>query len=80
MTQQMTAQRDFRVECHGSIWLFHPLTAQARAHLVEVSDAAPEIQFWGTAMVVETRYVDGVVSALSQNGFNVRAPGDYRNS
>jgi hypothetical protein len=68
---RILAARDFQVECHGSIWLFRPLTEVARKHLEDVAAACDEIQFFGNAMVVEPRYVDGVALGLARNGFNV---------
>lgn len=62
---------DFRFENHGSIYLCRPLTDRARQHLSDVAAAAPDIQFFGNAMVVEPRYVEGVIDSLLTNDFNV---------
>jgi hypothetical protein len=60
---------DFILENHGSIWLVHPQSDAAREHLAEnVSD---EAQWFGKALVVEPRYVEGLVNGLRDNGWEV---------
>ena len=60
---------DFILENHGSIWLVRPQSEPAREHLAEnVSD---EAQWFGDALVVEPRYVEGLVNGLRNNGWEV---------
>lgn len=60
------AQPDFRVENHGTICLFHPLSETAKEWL---SRTAPEdAQFLGNAMAVEPRYAGGVIEAAEAEG------------
>jgi len=66
---------DFRIDDHGSIQLFVPLNQAARDW---VTETAPEdAQWWraleGSALVVEPRYMEGVVQAAEAAGFNVVA-------
>lgn len=55
----------FDVENHGSIALVRPLTADARTWLEEHTDG----QWFGGALVVEPRYLDGLVAGLIEEGF-----------
>lgn len=58
--------KDFQLEDNGSIWLFRPLTVAAKEFL---ANTAPEdAQFFGNAMVVEHRYVEGVCDAIDLAG------------
>jgi len=60
---------DFVVENHGSICLLQPMTKEARAW---IEDTKPEdAMMWGTALVVEPRYVEGVVEAATNSGYTV---------
>ena len=63
------ASVDFRFEDHGSVALIVPLNDDARAELaiIEPEDA----QHWGDALVVEPRYVGGIVEVLDGDGFSV---------
>jgi hypothetical protein len=64
---------DFRVDNHGSIALFVPLNQTARDWLTET--APEDAQWWraieGSAMVVEPRYVQGVIDAAQEAGLEV---------
>jgi hypothetical protein len=58
---------DFLVECHGSIYLFRPLTKEAREWLDET--APDDAQFVGVALVVEHRYAEHVAEVFKDNGY-----------
>lgn len=61
---------DFQIESHGSISLVRPLNKAAAQWLV---DTCPEdAQFMGNAMVVEPRYVFGVIDAIDAHGLSHR--------
>jgi len=60
---------DFVFSDNGSLWLCRPTNQEARQHLEEnVSD---EAQWFGGALVVEPRYVEGLVEGLVENGYLV---------
>ncbi len=64
---------DFTLSYHGSIALLAPLTPEAQALLA--SDAMPDdAMFWGDALVVELRYVDGLIEALFEDGYTTERP------
>jgi hypothetical protein len=57
----------FRVEDHGSIVLIRPLTSDVERWFEEhVPDDA---QWFGSALVVEPRYVGPIVTALIDEGY-----------
>jgi hypothetical protein len=58
---------DFSFVDHGTIVLLMPRTPEATAHLR--SDAFDGAQVWGSAIVVEPRYVDTLAAALAADGF-----------
>ena len=61
---------DVHVVNHHSIVLFHLNTSEASAWVEEnVSD---EAQFFGTALVVEPRYVAALVAGMGEAGLEVR--------
>lgn len=60
---------DFTFENHGSIWLCRPQNDAAREHLEE--NVSEEAQWFGGALVVEPRYVEGLVGGLRDNGWSV---------
>lgn len=63
------ATPDLSIENHGSIVLFRPLTDEGKEW---IDRTAPEdAQFFANAMVVEPRYVAGVVDAAQADGLNV---------
>ena len=55
----------FDVENHGSICLVRPLTPDVSSWLHEHTDGT----WFGSALVVEPRYVEPLVTALIQEGF-----------
>jgi hypothetical protein len=60
---------DYRCECHGSLWLVYPLNAGAHQHLVE--HVGSEAQWFGDALVVESRYINELIAGLKDAGFTV---------
>jgi hypothetical protein len=72
------ASADFTFINHGSLWLVIPAGTAQRAHLAaHVSD---EAQWLGGALAVEPRYVDGLASALTDDGFHVIGVGHAHTS
>lgn len=60
---------DLKVENHGTIFLVRPVT---RAGSQWLADTKPDdAQFFGSAMAVEPRYVEGVVNAAREAGLEV---------
>jgi hypothetical protein len=55
----------FDVENHGSVCLVRPLTPDVRTWLEEHTDGT----WFGSALVVEPRYVDTLVTALIEEGY-----------
>jgi hypothetical protein len=55
-----------QLENHGSIWLLRPLDGAAREWLNET--APSDAQFFGDALVIEPRYVPGVIEAFTSAG------------
>jgi hypothetical protein len=64
---------DFVVSGGGSVYLIHPLTDDAKSHLLRV--VGEEAQFFGDAVAVEHRYVADFVAALAEDGFAVAGEG-----
>ena len=60
---------DVQVVNHGSILLFHLNTREASAWVEE--NVAGEAQFFGTALVVEPRYVAALVAGMREEGLEV---------
>lgn len=61
---------DFTFENHGSICLLQPVTDAAREWTQEnVGDG--ETQYWGTAVVIEHRYVNHIILGLTEAGLRV---------
>ena len=57
---------DFTLESHGSLALLWPNTVQAAVWL---NVTAPhDAQFWCSALLIEPRYVTGVIDAASADG------------
>ena len=54
----------YRVDNHGSILLVHP--QNQRTYDVLKRGAPENAQWWGTALVVEPRYIEGVIDYLEQ--------------
>jgi len=60
---------DFYVQDGGSIFLLQPLTEAARAW---VSEHIPEdAQYFGSAVVVEHRYIGNIVAGIQNDGLTV---------
>lgn len=59
----------FRVENHGSIVLVRPETEGEHEWLEQT--APEDAQWWGDALVVEPRYVAGVLEAARNDGFDI---------
>jgi len=57
------------LENHGSIYLLKPLSDSARDWLRNT--APDEAQFWSDALVIEPRYVRGVIEAFEEAGGDV---------
>jgi hypothetical protein len=55
----------FDVENHGTLYLIRPHTNDVRDWLQEHTDG----QWFGSALVVEPRYVEPLVTALIEEGF-----------
>jgi hypothetical protein len=60
---------DFRIENHGSIFLFDPQNAQSQNHLR--NNVSEEALWFGGALVVEPRYAADLAEALHAEGFQV---------
>jgi hypothetical protein len=61
---------DVHVVNHHSIVLFHLNTPEASAWVEE--NVSEEAQFFGTALVVEPRYVAALVASMREAGLEVR--------
>ena len=64
-----TLRPDFHCENHGSLFLLFPVTESARSWIEEhlPSDA----QWFGTAVVVEHRYIWAILQGLQDDGLVV---------
>ena len=62
-------EADFRIENHGSIFLFDPQNTSAENHLRD--NVSEEAQWFGGALVVEPRYVIDLAIALEAEGFRI---------
>lgn len=61
---------DFFVENHGSIVLLRPVTPAANEWVEQhIPDDA---QYFGNAVVVEPRYIEGIVNGIQNDGLEVR--------
>lgn len=60
---------DFSVSNHGSIFLLQPLTFAARAWIEEHVD--PDHQEWAGGVVVEHRFIRGLVEGIAADGHTV---------
>jgi hypothetical protein len=65
----MNAKRDLKVIDHGSIVLVRPDTKAAREWLE--ATAPEDALYWCSALVVEPRYVAGVVECAREAGLEV---------
>lgn len=62
-------QHDFTVENHGSIFLLRPWTPEADNWIVEC--LPPDVQFMGSAVAVEPRYVADIVKSIKNDGLTI---------
>jgi hypothetical protein len=58
----------FNVENHGSIVLIRPLTSDVHVWLIQ-NCGDEDTQWFGSALVVEPRYVEDIVHGLVEAGF-----------
>lgn len=61
---------DFRVQRHGTVWMFEPLTERAKDHAASVIDVQ-EWQWLGPAFGVDHRLALDLVPALEEEGFEI---------
>lgn len=65
----MNVQLDVSVEDHGSLWLFRPLTEEAKTWIDDnVEDAA---LWFGGALAVEARFAQAMVEGMLADGLEV---------
>jgi hypothetical protein len=60
---------DVRVENHGSIFLFQPLSSAAREWIDQ--NIPDDAQFLGTALAVEHRYAHDIAEGMQADGLEV---------
>jgi len=60
---------DFRIQNHGSIFLFDPQNTRAKNYLDE--NISREALWFGEALVVEPRYARDLATALQREGFQL---------
>jgi len=65
---QTVSAPDYVIENHGSIVLVRPQGPQSRQHLEAVTSG----MWYGSALVVELRYLDALVAGLTDEGFVVQ--------
>jgi len=64
---------DFKLENCGSLFLLRPLSSAAKEWMREhLPLDAPETQFWGEAIVIESRYVAPIVDGIVGDGLVLR--------
>ncbi|QXN71178.1 hypothetical protein RCDURKIN_122 [Rhodobacter phage RcDurkin] len=59
----------FSVENHGSVFLIRAHTDDATAQLQLMKEEDEDLQFFGSALAVEPRYVEQVIEQLRGAGF-----------
>jgi hypothetical protein len=64
------ATPDFEVSGGGSIYIFTPLTPDARDWVAEF--LPEDAQRWAGGVVIEHRYISDVVAGAQRDGFSVR--------
>jgi hypothetical protein len=65
----MNAKLDVAVEDHGSLWLFRPLTEDAK---IWIDDNVQDAALWfGGALAVEARFVQEMVEGMLADGLEV---------
>lgn len=60
---------DFEVACHGSIYIFTPLTPAAREWVAEF--LPEDAQQWAGGTVVEHRFIADIVQGAQRDGLSV---------
>ena len=60
---------DFEVSCHGSIYIFTPLTPAAREWVAEF--LPEDAQRWAGGVVVEHRFIADIVQGAQRDGLSV---------
>lgn len=60
---------DFSVENHGSIFLLRPLSEYAE---VWVREFLPDVTWFGSAVAIEHRYIDGILDVIAEEGLAVK--------
>jgi hypothetical protein len=73
-TQKLSrTELDFKLENHGSLFLFRPLNSAAKDWMAEhLPMDNPETPFWGYAIVTEPRYVPPIVDGIFRDGLVLR--------
>jgi hypothetical protein len=72
-TQPSETELDFKLENHGSLSLLRPLSSAATEWMKEhLPVESPETQFWGDAIVIESRYVTEIVNGIIGDGLVLR--------
>jgi hypothetical protein len=69
---QETAQKDFWVQNHGTVFVFTALTDAAKERLREIKEGLDDFQSWGRdGIVVEHRYATQWAENLDAEGFTL---------
>ncbi|HEY1801914.1 MAG TPA: hypothetical protein VGG46_13370 [Terriglobales bacterium] len=66
---------DFSVTDGGTVYLFQPLTEDARQWLAEHCPLDDEHQYFGNALVIEPRYLANIVELAIRDGLTPLATG-----
>jgi hypothetical protein len=67
------SELDFKLENHGSLFLLRPLSAAAKEWMQRnLPVDSPETQFWGDAIVIESRYVEAILDGILGDGLVLR--------
>jgi hypothetical protein len=61
---------DIKVENHGSLFVFHPMTPEAHAW-IDDNIQGEEVQFWAGGVVVEPRYARDLADGMIADGLTV---------
>ena len=61
--------RDFLFADHGSVTLLTPITAGARAWIIE--HVSQDVTYFGRSVVIEPRYVDDILAGIDGDGLTV---------
>lgn len=63
---------DVLVALHGTIATCRPETPLAQAWLDEHCPDSPDRTYWGSALVVEWRYLSTLIQGMQQDGLHVQ--------